>query len=83
MKFFVTAENKAEDLQPALQHTTVVRKKNFLVTTGKFISTKAKHFHLCNSWLSQQTKQHFKALYCAIDRKVQPVKYVYIIHISN
>jgi hypothetical protein len=26
MKFFVTAANKAEDLQPVLHHTTVVRK---------------------------------------------------------
>jgi hypothetical protein len=46
IKFFVAAENKAENLQPALHYTTVVRKTIY----GKFKSTKAKQlqdkFHI-------------------------------------
>jgi hypothetical protein len=46
MKFFVAAENKAENLQPVLHYTTVVRKTIY----GTIKSTKAKQledkFHI-------------------------------------
>jgi len=93
MKFFVAAENKAENLQPALHYTTASTalhyscKENNLwynqIHQGQAIRGQISYFHLCNSWVSQRTKQHFKVLYCATDRNVQAVKYVYTIHICN